>query len=98
MSKDRVEILEIIDGAVIHSGHADVPQALELGGSDVLEEPSREGGGEDFEIFAQGRGQRAQGAIFTSGKVDSFFTGAREEAGFGGWGSCGRLGFGDRSG
>lgn len=51
MSEDRAEILVIIDGAIIHGGHADVSQALKFGGSDVLEKPSGEVGGENFEVF-----------------------------------------------
>lgn len=53
VSENRAEILETIDGAIIHGGHTDVFEALELGGGDILDEPSGEGGGEDFEVFAQ---------------------------------------------
>lgn len=98
MGKDRAEILEIVDGAVIHGGHADVFETLELRSGDVFEKPSWKSGGEDFEIFTQGRGERAQSAIFTSSEIDGFFARAGEKAGFGRLSRFGGLNLGDRLG
>lgn len=94
MGEDGTEVLEVIDGTIVHGGHADVFEALELRGSDIFEKPGRKSRGEDFEIFALRSGERAEGFVLAGGKVERFLARATKETGFF-WGNgSGWLGLG----
>lgn len=79
MLENGAEMGEIIEGAIVHADHADAGEALELGSGDVFEEPGRELGREDFEIFAGGWGEVAKRFVFAGDDVDGFVGATTEE-------------------
>lgn len=98
--ENGAEVREVIEGAVIHTNHTDTREALKLGSGDVAEEPSRKLGAENFEIFAGGGGEIAEGFVFTSDDINGFLGTTTEEAALhgGGLGDGESWSWGDWSG
>lgn len=72
MGEDGIEIWELVKAAVIDAGHGDFVEALELGDSDVFQEPGREIGTKNAQIFAILDGERAEALFATGGDVEGF--------------------------
>lgn len=72
VGEDGVKVGELIEAAIVHSGHGNFAEALELGHSDIFQKPGGKFRTKDAQIFAIFDSERAKAFFAAESDVESF--------------------------